>query len=91
MSEKRPFTFGNEVIADQVKEIDRLTKLVQETRRERDALQAKIDALMLKYCPHNEYCPHKIRAKQFKEWARNQKPVDAETEKAADDAARRKP
>jgi hypothetical protein len=36
MSGKRPFTFGNEVIADQVKEIDRLTKRYQEAKADAD-------------------------------------------------------
>jgi len=45
MSEKRPFTFGNEVIEAQVKEIDRLTKLVQETRTECDGAKLRILSL----------------------------------------------
>lgn len=43
--------------------------------RERDALQAKLDAVML------EYCPEDMTPEQMAEWARHQKPCDSELER----------
>jgi hypothetical protein len=60
-------------------------ELILRLQRDLAAAQAKIDALML------EYCPDMMTDEQWLNWEHNQQPVDAETEKAADDAARRKP
>jgi hypothetical protein len=40
--------------------------LLEQTRRERDALQAELDALML------EYCPGDMTPEQVENWKRNQ-------------------
>ena len=42
--------------------------------RKADALQARIDALML------EYCPEEMTEAQKENWARHQRPVSAEDE-----------
>lgn len=47
-----------------LKAVERLAAL----KSERDALQARVDALML------EYCPDEMTPEQLEEWARHQKP-----------------
>lgn len=53
---------------------------IAELLKELDARQAKIDALML------EYCPSEMSDAQFAKWASHQKPVSAEKVRAIDAA-----
>ena len=48
-------------------------KAIEKLVAERDALQAKVDALML------EYCPDEMTPEQVEEWAKHQVPVDGIT------------
>lgn len=47
------------------------------------AMQARIDELML------EYCPHEMTQEQFDEWARHQAPVDEGAAYAITEAGRK--
>jgi hypothetical protein len=51
------------------------TERIAELERQNAALQAKIDALML------EYCPDEMTFEQKEEWARHQRPVIAADQK----------
>jgi hypothetical protein len=51
-------------------EIKRLQKELDKEKTNGEALQAKIDSLML------EYCPEDISEEQYNEWASHQVPVD---------------
>ena len=57
--------------------MDMLMPLIQQT----EALQARIDELML------EHCPDEMTAEQKANWAEHQKPVDAELQAEIDESA----
>lgn len=62
--------------------IAELERSISEEQRRCEALQAKVDALML------EYCPDEMTPEQTAEWARHQRPVqggpDSPTGRGAD-------
>lgn len=67
-------------IAELERENAELKQLLESARAIALSKQAKIDALML------EYCRNEIPQEQLKEWARHQRPVDAETTAVIDAA-----
>lgn len=58
-----------------------ISAVAVELARKCDALQAKIDALML------EYCPDEMTDEQKEEWARSQRPAQPYTLGATDEEA----
>lgn len=58
------------------RELDRAGAEVLRLHGEKDALQAKIDALML------EYCPDEMTPEQLEGWARHQAPAPPSEERA---------
>ena len=66
-------TIGHWVAERLASDLDKRDARIAQLIAERDALQSRLDWVML------EYCPEEMTNEQFEEWARHQKPVTVKT------------